>query len=160
MSVQIFQRQDLQLCKCFISDITHDLIGHLVIADIHAPLCHCSHTDNHDHSFEHCKDSCKIHLSFSDHTVNGIPGQQRNIQSGRHRNCSKSKGKSQKEPVPFQVAQYFFQCLTLLRTNLLTHGLSPPFCQTVNNRFPDKPDSFPEVPGDFRFRPPFHRQAQ
>ena len=49
MSVDIFERKDLQFFKCLVAHIAHYLISNLVVAGIHKPLHHSRDDNDHRH---------------------------------------------------------------------------------------------------------------
>ena len=64
MVIHIAQGQDFQLAERLFAHITDDVVGHLVVADIHRPLRQGSEGNDNSYLLQDYKNSCKIHLAF------------------------------------------------------------------------------------------------
>ena len=103
MRIDEAEWQLLNLRKSIIADIPDNLKGHLVVAKIHQPLAgardHCTADDFQYDS----PNSVKIHLSFSDHVVDGTSGQLRDIQRQQNGHNRQDQGQVQIDSVPANV---------------------------------------------------------
>jgi len=66
--------------KCFISDISYDLICHFIVAYIHQPLCQCRYKRTDPDLNHHTQYPRKIYISSADDKVNCMTCQLWDIQ--------------------------------------------------------------------------------
>ena len=89
MPVNVFQRKDLYLPKRLVADILNHLIGHLIIAYIHQPLCQSCNERTNTNLYHNPEYTWEIHFTCSDDIVHCISGELRHIKCQRHRNRRK-----------------------------------------------------------------------
>ncbi len=104
VTVHIFQGKDLDLPKRLVADIPHDLIGHLVIADIHNPLSQSRDQDHRPHQAQNGKNSRKVHRALGDDMVDGPARQFGQIQSQRHCHPCQKQGNGQIKPIGAHIS--------------------------------------------------------
>ena len=103
MAINIFERQDLDLAERLIPDVFHDPVGHLIVADIHDPLC-CSCDRDHDHHLlQNGIDTPEIHLSSPYDMVDDPSRENRQIQRQRYSHRRSKNGGCQIQPVPLYI---------------------------------------------------------
>ena len=89
MSVNILERKYLKLSYRLGTDIPYYIVGNLVVAHIHKPLCKCTDKYYRYHCLNYCSYSCKINKPLVDYEVNGITCKYRHIQCTCYRHCCK-----------------------------------------------------------------------
>ena len=89
MAVDVFQGKYLQLSESLAADVTDNIIGYLVVDDVHYPLSHSRDKNNNAYLYEYRNAAFKINIARSHDAVNGISRKDRNIKR-------KSGGESRK----------------------------------------------------------------
>ena len=164
VAVDVFQRQHLNLAESLIAHIADDLIGDLVVDDVHQPLRQrCDGHHNH-HARQRGHHLIEVHLPRGHDEVDCVAHEDRDIKRQRHGNCRQQDRQHHKEAVARDALHDLFQ-RCLLRGGIeldlcLSHVTSPPSCHTESSRSPDRPYRFPAAPRVCRCRRPCRRPAQ
>ena len=113
MGINIGKRELFNLMKSIVPDVPHNVIGHLVVAQVHQPLSKAGEHGADRYFDDDTDDSRKLHFSRTDHKVHNFTGQLRNIQLQRHRHKGKCKRKPEENTIASEIAQNLFDDHTL-----------------------------------------------
>ena len=113
MRINIGERKLLDLVKGIVPDVPHNVIGHLVVAQVHQPLSKAGEHGADRYFDDDTDDSRKLHASRTDHKVHNFTGQLRNIQLQCHSHKGKCKRKPEENTIASEITQNLFDDHTL-----------------------------------------------
>ena len=138
MRVEVADRQLLDVVEGLRADILHHAEGHDVVDVVHDPLRERRHEDHEAHLLEDLQERRPVNLARPDDRVDGLSGQNRDVQRQHHGHRREQDAEDHVSPVILNIVKDAPDGLRVLRGHLSRFSLRhhctsfPSFCASAN----------------------------
>ena len=110
VTVQILQRQLLDLAEGLGAHIADDVVGNLVVDGVHQPLCQGGHGGADAHGDEDGEDLVEVDVPRVNDLVNGVTHQYGNVEGEGDGQRGKCQGENEQQAIATDGAPYLGEC--------------------------------------------------